>query len=235
MIKIGIVFPVLNNFKGLAEAIASVQTMHDWTPYVYPNWRLNDPLAKAWNEASQWAIDEDCTHILICNDDILFSPWTIDALVAFMDTNPQSVLCSGSDRREDFAADPYQIMTMDKPTEIGVSEHPDFACFMIRPSTFKKIGKFDENFVPAYFEDNDYHYRIKLLGQQANSTLLAPYYHFGSQTQNGGEGPVVPSYVFEKNRDYFNKKWGGNPGQETFKTPFDDKSASPKEWGAYNG
>jgi len=229
MTKIGIVFPVLNNFKGLAEAIASVQTAYDWTPYVYPNWRLNDPLAKAWNDASQWAIDEDCTHILICNDDILFSPWTIDALVAHLDENPKCVLVSGADQRAAYA-DPYQIFTAEKPTDAGVSDHPDFACFMIRPDTFTHIGKFDENFVPAYFEDNDYHYRIDLLGYDAHATSAAPYYHFGSQTQNSAEGVVVPSYIFEKNRDYFKDKWGGLPGNETYTKPFDDAKLTPKEW-----
>lgn len=229
MIKVGIVFPVLNNFKGLAEAIASVQTAYDWTPYVYPNWRLNDPLAKAWNDASQWAIDEDCTHILICNDDILFSPWTIDALVDHLDSNPDCVLVSGADQRAAYP-DPYQILTAEKPEGAGISDHPDFACFMVRPDTFKKIGLFDENFVPAYFEDNDYHYRIDLLGYKAHATSAAPYYHFGSQTQNSSEGVVVPSYIFEKNRDYFKDKWGGLPGGETYTKPFDDQNLTPKEW-----
>lgn len=230
MIKIGIVFPVLNNFKGLAEAIASVQTMYDWTPYVYPNWRLNDPLAKAWNDGTDWAVADDCDYILICNDDILFSPWTIDALVQHMMNYKDCVLVSGSDQRGKYEADPYQILTAERPTEQGVSPHPDFACFMIRPETFDKVGRFDENFVPAYFEDNDYHYRISILGYEAHATIEAPYYHFGSQTQNNSEGPVVPSYVFEKNRDYFKDKWGGLPGQETFKVPFDDETLTPKDW-----
>lgn len=232
MSKIGIVFPTLNNFKGLAEAIASVQTVHDWTPYVYPNWRLNDPLAKAWNEGSKWAIDEDCTHIAICNDDILFSPWTLDALVDHLDSNPDCVLVSGSDQRANLP-DPYAIFTVEQPQDPSVSEHPDFACFMIRPDTLTKIGSFDECFVPAYFEDNDYHYRIKLLDYKAHATTGAPYYHFGSQTQNSAEGTVVPSYVFEKNRDYFKTKWGGLPGEETFKHPFDDKRMSAREWRAF--
>lgn len=229
MKKVGIVFPTLNNFKGLAEAIASVQTSYDWTPYVYPNWRLNDPLAKAWNEGTRWAKDEDCSYILICNDDILFSPWTIDNLVKHMDAHPDCVLVSGSDQRADLP-DPYAIFSLEEPKENSISEHPDFACFMIRPDTFDKIGDFDESFVPAYFEDNDYHYRIKLLGHKAQATTAAPYYHFGSQTQNSSEGPVVPSYIFENNRTYFQKKWGGLPGEETFKHPFGDKRMSPREW-----
>lgn len=227
MTKVGIVFPTLNNFKGLAEAVASVQTSYDWTPYIYPNWRLNDPLAKAWNEGSKWAISEDCTHILICNDDILFSPWTVDALVRHLDDkkNKDCVLVSACDQRADLP-DPYAVLTLEEPAAKSTSEHPDFACFMIRPDTLDRVGAFDERFVPAYFEDNDYHYRIKLLGLTAEATTDAPYFHFGSQTQNGGDGPVVPSYVFENNRAYFQKKWGGLPGQETFKEPFDGNEVS---------
>jgi hypothetical protein len=229
MKKVGIVFPTLNNFKGLAEAIASVQTAYDWTPYVWPNWRLNDPLSHAWNEGSKQAIAEDCDYILICNDDILFSPDTIDGLVEHLDKNKECVLVSATDRRGELPI-PHDIFNYPTPTEIGVSEHPDFACFMIRPKTLEQVGLFDENFVPAYFEDNDYHYRIKLLGLVANATLAAPFYHFGSQTQNSAEGVVVPSPVFEKNREYYAQKWGGFPGNETYKTPFGDPNNKVTEW-----
>ena len=36
--------------------------------------------------------------------------------------------------------------------------------FGIKPSAIERVGWFDENFVPAYFEDNDYSYRCRLMG-----------------------------------------------------------------------
>lgn len=103
------------------------------------------------------------------------------------------------------------------------SEHPDFSAFMLTKAGYEKIGDFDEQFVPCYFEDNDYHYRVNLAGLKAITLPTAIYYHFGSKTQTEalGEGKTVSTHAtFNNNRAYFMSKWGGMPGQERFKKPF---------------
>ncbi len=99
------------------------------------------------------------------------------------------------------------------------SEHPDFSCFMINRDCWEKVGPMDEMFKPAYFEDNDYHYRIQLAGLRAINYPKAIYYHYGSATSK--EIPnVIRDIQFRQNHDYFVNKWGGEPGKETYKTPF---------------
>jgi GT2 family glycosyltransferase len=83
---------------------------------------------------------------------------------------------------------------------------------------FNQVGGFDEEIYPAYFEDNDYAYRLKLEGKPhihnkklnpkvyRNSMTLAKDYSYNSN--------------FEVNRAYYKRKWGGEPEQETFTTPF---------------
>jgi GT2 family glycosyltransferase len=102
------------------------------------------------------------------------------------------------------------------------SEHPDFSAFMISKETYETIGQFDDGFFPAYFEDNDYHYRINLAGMKAITYPMAIYYHYGSRTQTEAKQgvPVVSNTLFEINRERYVRKWGGLPGQEKFKTPF---------------
>jgi len=83
------------------------------------------------------------------------------------------------------------------------------------------VGSFDERLYPAYFEDNDYHYRIRLAGMRAITHPPAMFYHYGSRTQNeAGGAPLVPGNVFDENRRRYIQKWGGPPGCEQFRKPF---------------
>lgn len=76
------------------------------------------------------------------------------------------------------------------------------------------------------FEDNDMHYRIILSGHKAGCTVSAPYYHFGSQTAK----PESFHETFRANREYYVRKWGAAPGQETFAKPFNDVSKTWKDF-----
>jgi GT2 family glycosyltransferase len=40
--------------------------------------------------------------------------------------------------------------------------------FILTKSVYEKVGAFDEGFKKAYFEDNDYMYRMKLAGVQSS-------------------------------------------------------------------
>lgn len=95
-------------------------------------------------------------------------------------------------------------------------------CSFIMPhSTFGRIGEFDENFKVAYFEDNDYAYRLQLAGTPHFPTKgIAPlnFVNSGSIQRDAGLNKM-----FEPNRHYYIRKWGGPPGEEKFKIPFNGK------------
>jgi len=232
MSKIGIVIPILNNFKGSVETIESVRTSHQWEPIVLPQWRRNRPLSAAWNIGISKALNErDCDYALVINDDILFAPHTIDNLVREYQNLPEDVLllsaCNVRSHVTETYGTPYGVFELPDPGVSGnFSECPDFSCFMVDNRLFPRVGQFDENFIPAYFEDNDMHTRINLLGFRAGATGSAQYYHAASQTQK----PDSFHQMFESNRDYYISKWGGMPHQETYKTPFNRSDTSPKEW-----
>ena len=125
-----------------------------------------------------------------------------------------------------------KILDWPKPVHTNeYSEHPDFSCFMVRWDFFDDVGTFDENFIPAYFEDNDMHYRIRLLGKLAISTSNAPYLHYGSVTQNGGDSPAVPGHLFDLNRDYMMQKWGSTDAWNIVNThPYGNETLTPRDW-----
>jgi GT2 family glycosyltransferase len=110
-----------------------------------------------------------------------------------------------------------EIKTNEKDT-CPESPHPNFSAFMINRECWDKVGEFDEVFAPAYYEDNDMHYRMNLAGIKAVCYPPAMFYHYGSRTQNEAIGrPLTNSgNQFEQ----YVKKWGGGPGQEKFTHPY---------------
>ena len=61
--KLGIVVPVLSNFKGCVEALESVNTTADWQPFIVPQWRRNRALAAAWNTGIEDALMNHCDYV----------------------------------------------------------------------------------------------------------------------------------------------------------------------------
>lgn len=118
-----------------------------------------------------------------------------------------------------------------------------FNFWCLRISAITKIGLFDENFMPAYYEDNDFYYRIKLAGldfvelnsyeYEKNGRIVpaAKAAHLGSQTINSDpEYAIHNSNTFNNwNRNHYIMKWGGLPGFEKFILPY-NKSYNISWW-----
>jgi len=90
---------------------------------------------------------------------------------------------------------------------------------LVRRSFFDKVGYVDENFYPAYFEDNDYVHRGFKAGCEFRE-INYPYFHFWSRTVHEAQSGKVNSRYFPLNRDYYEMKWGGVPTREFYEHPF---------------
>ena len=78
---------------------------------------------------------------------------------------------------------------------------------------------FDDKFVNAYFEDNDYEYRMKLLGLSVHkSEFFNPDEY--TQSQSIRKDPSL-NVNFESNKMRYIEKWGGFPQEEKFSKPFE--------------
>lgn len=210
---IALIVPVLYNFRGLAKLMASVD--RPVLPVVINNWDVNSGVSWAWNEGIRRAIA--CEHAVICNDDIVLEPGTLDALIDAL--SDDAVLTSITNSRD---CDPWE----------GTREGADYSCFAIKVKPFiLEMGLFDENFVPAYFEDNDMDIRLRLAGRRSVQVGAARAHHEGSVTQGFHQNaPVVTGPMFLENQTYFVQKWGGTPGETTFSTPYNDPALTIKDW-----
>lgn len=150
----------------------------------------NYGVAGSWNFLCNCIFQSGYKHALILNDDIIFSHGQQD-VHNFLTSKPEVGFWKGNKM---------------------------WSVFAISDITFTLVGQFDETFYPAYFEDNDYSYRMQLAGvQQGQDNFFNPGVFRNSMTIK--KDPSLNSN-FMKNRDNYVKKWGGAPGQEVFKTPY---------------
>ena len=246
MAKIALVVACLNNFEQFTELVASAKTYENELR-IYPQLqnRHQVPLAKAWNNGIREAIADGCEYIIVSNDDVLFAPFTIDEMVKQTrsvltdyekdkirsdnsEVIKEPVLFAPLDVSETFD-DPLEIIWSKKSTEFKFQEKELFSCVMITPATIEKVGWFDENFDPAWHEDNDYHLRICYLGYDVVKFQI-PYIHRGSTSTKKQTRPLNSM----KGQEYYVRKWGSynrNAEEgELFKTPYNDTNLTCKDW-----
>jgi hypothetical protein len=117
----------------------------------------------------------------------------------------------------------------------GIGMLGTFSAFGIDRGAVDRAGLFDENFHPAYYEDNDYDYRCRLKGvpmcglpfggrHKISSTIYSDNNRYLHENQR----------TFVSNHYYFLAKWGGEPYQEAYTTPF-NKGGDPASWSLIEG
>lgn len=96
-----------------------------------------------------------------------------------------------------------------------------YSSMVFTPELLYEVGYLDENFFPAYYEDNDHRYRMKIAGIEWEYLPL-DYQHAVSATIKRDPAIYAKNQMtFKENGRYYVEKWGGLPGQEKYITPFD--------------
>jgi GT2 family glycosyltransferase len=158
------------------------------------NFGENLGVAKSWNYFIKYT--EEIR--IICNDDIYFHPDTIRNLLS--EYEPNQITCTRD------------------------LEASSFSLFIIGNELVNAVGLFDETISPnyAYFEDNDYSYRMSLLGYEIHRVQNCSCGHFGSATLKNYSSAEMDEHhrKFRIAQDNYKKKWGNLPGKEIFTTPY---------------
>ena len=126
-----------------------------------------------------------------------------------------------------------------------VRAHPDYATmpanwghslFAVTQAGLEGVGYFDENYWPAYSEDQDWMYRLKLAGLPWADVPDVRAIHgepplWGSTTVWSDSVLTQRCRITQRNNlEFYSRKWGGPPGKEIFTHPFNDESLSLKDW-----
>lgn len=165
-------------------------------------------LAKCWNDALTVMLHLS-DHCLVMNNDIEIRPDMYRLLL----TDGNEFVSGVSVDSVDAMNAPYRNYSQ--------SPHPDFSCFLIHKAVVEKVGWFNEEYYPAYFEDNDYHVRMHRARVRAIS-INVPFLHHASGTlkhANPKDKEVIER-GFARNKERFKETYGCYPDSPEYQKLF---------------
>jgi GT2 family glycosyltransferase len=153
-----------------------------------PEENLN--VSGSWNMLMDYADKINATHVLMLNDDVVL----------------------GRTEHE------IKMLIKNNPDVPFINSLMNWCSFILTIDGYKKIGGFDESYFPNYFNDNDYCYRMRLLGlERLNTSFLNPVIYRNSMTI--ALNPSLNNRFMEYRQNYINK-WGGLPMEEKYLSEF---------------
>lgn len=167
---------------------------------------MNRGLSRSWNDGIINAFDDACEICVLANDDCFFEK---EAFASLLDAYKES------------EGDIFYVMSK----ELDALVHSGFALTILTPRLVEKIGYFDENFFPAYYEDIDYVIRIRLSGLREVTFSDVVIYHVRNGSTKNDKFREMIDYSKLVNREYIIRKWGNGSerGEPYFGAPFLDQ------------
>lgn len=207
MKKLGVVVVTVSQWKSLHKLINS---FYDYSTYnheffIVPNFKKERSLAGAWNLGIKRAIQAGCDYIAVANDDCyLGDKDALPKILKEMEDN-NLLICR----------------TINDPL---YESFRGYQFFIIRPEIVDAIGWFDEDFYPAYFEDDDHHYRISLYDKASTGrvTVNIPHQEAATVKAMSKTDKLKFRTQYETNFARYCRKWGGPPRQEKWDEPYKD-------------
>ncbi len=147
-------------------------------------------VAKSWNMIMDYADKVDATHVLMLNDDIYLGK-----------TEHEINMVIRNNTDADF-----------------INSFHNWCSYILKVEAWKKADKFDEEFFPAYYEDNSFDYKMTLIGAKKTWTsFLDPLVYRNSMTI--AKDPALNNR-FVQNSQLYIQMWGGLPTEEKYVTKF---------------
>jgi glycosyltransferase involved in cell wall biosynthesis len=161
-----------------------------------------DSIAGKWNFGIRSCLNAGCDFVIVSNNDVLFSPVTIEGLITRL-MRGDKFLVTGSNERG--IVEPPEAILEYRVQEDKSSPRGDFSLFALSRTCWGMVGPFDERYKGYDWEDVDYLHRLNLIGKTPEATLLAPFYHFGGATKI--LDPERDRRMLSENRERFFLKW----------------------------
>lgn len=206
-------------------------------------WRHDPPLSSlsaVWNRALRFAWEAGCEEALVVNNDIRLHPHTFAHLAGVRRMHDALFVTATGVTPGQFHEFCTACPTSQEVEEAiwhvpGEDLHggnplpgPDFSCYLITKACHEKYP-FDEQYIPAYCEDLDYHRRLMLGGDGMRifGTGL-PFLHLGSGTLTHASAEKrarLQQQIEQGSRAHHLRKWGGAANAEKLVVPFGETSA----------
>ena len=215
---------------GALEVIVVDNASSDDSPQSLQDWAAQDPVRRKVvmnleNRGFGPAVNQGLAqargqYLVILNNDTMVSQGWLRGLRRHIEVNPQlGIVCpitnnigneaqvalKGQTPAEVFASSRhYTLGHAGRLLPLSIAA---FFCVMIPRHVYEAVGGLDEQFVPGFFEDDDYCLRVKALGLTVGCAEDVFVYHELSASFD--KLSVERRHaVFERNKALFEKKWG---------------------------
>ena len=162
-------------------------------------------------------------YLVFLNNDAFVDPGAFDALRAAFDEHPDCgaagprflypdgriqeagammSACGIALQRGKFLAPTTELYRTTEPVD-----YVSAACVMIRRETFDAVGGFDLIWDPAYYEDADLGFKLRLLGKRVYYRPDATVVHLENTTSNDAGLALRMDGIVEVNREKFVARW----------------------------
>lgn len=196
---------------GTVQFLQEMEKLHNNLHVIYNNENLG--YSKGNNCGLRYIQDKNYEYIGFLNNDILFTPnWLTDLIKGFEFDETLGMLSPRENRgkrsligrgiNRDNYLKHYQkiIKNFRNPLRYVVTTF--FSCTVMKKEVLDRIGLMDENFTPAWWEDNDYCFRAMYAGYSLAYNNNVFIFHNHSTTTKSGEWKTG----YKRNEEYFFKK-----------------------------
>ena len=167
-------------------------------------------VAASWNYALGCLFKTGAERVAVLNNDTLFRPDFIRALVE-------------ADLPFATGVGVATLEQMNEPWTRADRDHPDFSAYLIRRDCWERVGPFDEGYKGAYCEDAEYHLRAWRRGVHL-TCIGIPFWHAASGTLKSAskvEADAIQATA-DANRKRFNDLYGVEVGSEGYTRLFNE-------------
>lgn len=168
------------------------------------NREKNYGVSGAWNIGVDRVIENNIDWLVICSESVRFGPTGAKSIQQALDS----------------ASNDDMILEADD----GFGWH----LIAMKRELLLSVGYFDEVFFPAYFEDNDYSYRIRMISDKLGKSWY-PWKKFKLDATLIGiaEGLKFLNYEMDFGwlKAKYEEKWGGSP-VEVYQHPYNNPNYS---------
>jgi GT2 family glycosyltransferase len=178
----------LESFKSVHHDLFNIAVVNKWRESdvsalakYYGHVIINDQniLGRAWNLGADYALTNGFDYIVIPNLDVIAHPELIDRLVDCAMRLPDGVVWCATETKD------RQVVTLMPPgtTTTESLQTYSFSFFMINAKLFNQVARFDEQFIPCYFEDWAMILRAKVKGAKIYRAEDALFFHYENRTR----------------------------------------------------
>lgn len=157
----------------------------------------NAGVAPAWNLGAAWMMDRNAEYLILVSQSLRFGdPGGADFLAELDQRRPPVLMHS----------------------QFG------WKCLAIHRDTLARVGLFDPIFAPAYFEDQDYLYRMGLAGLPSPRENGGELDQINIAAESAGDAVMIRRGVVDidygAQHEKYLTKWGGPQGHEQWTHPY---------------